>query len=660
MDCLELEPMSRLLRVLCADMVEAAGSGHPGMPMGMADVATVLFARHLRFDPQHPEWLGRDRFVLSAGHGSALAYALLHLTGAPALDLDQIRALRRKGSLTPGHPEFGHTPGIECTTGPLGQGFATAIGMAIAGQKLAAELGQEIAGHRVFVMAGDGCLMEGISHEAGALAGHLGLENLVVLFDDNGISIDGPVHLTQSEDVLARFASYGWDTLAIDGHDLDAIDRALQQTSSTRRPTLIACRTQIGRGAPSKGGGAGVHGSPLGSSEIAAMRAGLDWPHAPFELPAPIRQQWLKAGQRGTTARLQWLDVLARHDAGIRDRVDAIEQRRLPVPDAATLASIRATALATGRAEATRVSSKRVLDGLTADCPWLIGGSADLSGSNGTRGTAHHDFTATDRTGNYLRWGVREHAMAAAMNGIALSGAYVPYGGTFLVFSDYNRPSLRLASLMRLRVVHVLTHDSIALGEDGPTHQPIEHLASLRLIPGLRVFRPADAVEVAECWELALTHQGPSVLALSRQDLPLVRSASPVNRSANGAYALTDPDGARDVTLIATGSEVHLALAAREELRKRGIVAGVVSAPCLELFAAQGEAAVARLLHRGTSLCVSLEAGSTGLWRAVTGLDGLTLGVDSFGESASGPELFDHFGLTPTAIADAIAARLAA
>ncbi len=650
--------MATALRVLCADMVEAAGSGHPGMPMGMADVATVLFAHHLRFDPQDPDWPGRDRFVLSAGHGSALAYGLLHLIGVSAVTRDALRALRRKGSLTPGHPEFGHTPGIECTTGPLGQGLAMAVGMAIGGRKLAAELGEDLAGHAVYVVAGDGCLMEGISHEAGALAGHLHLDNLVVLFDDNGISIDGPVSLATSENVTARFDAYGWDTLAIDGHDLAAIDAALRQARTNTRPTLIACRTRIGRGAPTKSGSAGVHGSPLGSAEIAGLREALGWVHAPFDLPLAVCEQWLAAGQRGTAAHEQWQAHLAAQDDAVRARIAAIARRELAQPDAATIGAIRARALATCRAEATRVSSKNTLERLVADCPWLLGGSADLSGSNGTRTAGHRDITPEHRGGTYLRYGIREHAMAAAMNGLALTGAFVPYGGTFLVFSDYSRPALRLAALMRLRVVHVFTHDSIALGEDGPTHQPVEHLASLRLIPGLRVLRPADAVEVAECWELALTHDGPSVIALSRQDLPQVRRDSDTNRSAAGAYLLAEAAAPRDVTLIATGSEVHLALAARAELAHFGLAAAVVSAPCLELLAAQGDAAVERLLQRRTSLCVSIEAGVTPPWRALVGLDGMTLGVDSFGESASGPELYDHFGLTPAAIATRIRNRL--
>lgn len=654
----DLKALATLLRVLCADMVEAAGSGHPGMPMGMADVATVLFANHLTFDPQAPEWPGRDRFVLSAGHGSALAYALLHLVGVEAMTLDQLRALRRKGSLTPGHPEFGHTPGIECTTGPLGQGLATAVGMAIAGRKLAAEVGEDLAGHTVYVIAGDGCLMEGISHEAGALAGHLGLRNLVVLFDNNGISIDGPVSLTTSEDVRARFAAYGWDVLAVDGHDHAAIDAALHAAKGHDRPTLIACRTRIGQGAPSKGGGSGVHGSPLGAAEVTAMRAALGWVHAPFDLPAGLVAQWRAAGQHGAQARARWQQRFDAADGAVQARLSAVAARRVPQGDAALWQAVRERALATERPEATRVSSKNVLEQLVPACPWLLGGSADLSGSNGTRTAAHQDFTADHPQGNYLRYGIRENAMAAAMNGIALSGAYVPYGGTFLVFSDYSRPALRLSALMGLRTVHVLTHDSIGLGEDGPTHQPIEHVASLRLIPGLRLFRPADAIETAECWELALAHDGPAVLALSRQDLPQLRRDIATNRSAAGAYCLAEAEGTRRVTLIATGSEVHLALAARDELARQGIGAAVISAPCLELLADQGEDTVEALLQRRTSLCVSVEAAAAAPWRAWTGLDGINLGIDGFGESASAAQLYAQFGLTGEAIAARITARL--
>lgn len=647
-----LRGMATCLRVLCADMVEGAGSGHPGMPMGMADVATILFARHLQFSPSHPNWLKRDRFVLSSGHGSALAYALLHLLGQDAMTLDQLQRLRRKGSLTPGHPEFGHTPGIECTTGPLGQGFAAAVGMAISEKKLREELGSAVAGHQIYVMAGDGCLMEGINHEAAALAGHLQLDNLVVLFDDNAISIDGPVGLASSEDVLARFASYGWHTFAIDGHDLDAIDHALGEAKLQNAPSLVACRTQIGEGAPTKRGSAGIHGSPLGATEIADMREHLDWPHAPFELPAETIRQWRRAGEAGDIARGAWASRVTTLPEHVQDRIVQIESGAPPRLSTASITSIRTSAAASMKPKATRVSSKDVLDQLVSECPWLIGGSADLSGSNGTRGSSHQDFEVRNRTGNYVRYGIREHAMAAAMNGIALSGAYVPYGGTFLVFSDYCRPAIRLAALMKLRVIYVFTHDSIGLGEDGPTHQPIEHLASLRLIPGLNVYRPADAVEVAECWELALAGAGPSVLALSRQDLPLLREASDINRSAPGAYVLRPANEQVAVSIVASGSEVALAVGVRDLLTQSGIETEVISAPLLD-----GEQ-IESLLARNSGLRVAIEAGSTLPWRHIVGRDGLVFGIDTFGESASGEELFEAFGLTPAAIASRITSYL--
>ncbi len=653
----DLTQMATLLRVLCADMVENAGSGHPGMPMGMADVASVLFAKHLKFDPTNLDWLARDRFVLSSGHGSALAYALLHLTGAPAMTLDQLKRLRRKESLTPGHPEFGHTPGIECTTGPLGQGIATAVGMAIAERKLAEELGDVIAGHRIYVMAGDGCLMEGISHEALALAGHLRLSKLTVLFDDNAISIDGPIGITSSEDVLSRIEAYGWTVIAVDGHDVEKIDEALELANKSTKPSLIACRTNIGMGAPTKAGSAGIHGSPLGSSEIANMRIALDWHHAPFELPTYILNLWRSCGHRGLSARSDWLAALASQSQDARERVSQIEERRHQLPSDKLFIQIRNSMLQQVRPKATRVSSKDVLEQLIAICPDLLGGSADLSGSNGTRSNVHEDFTSEHPAGNYLRYGIREHGMAAAMNGIALTGAHIPYGGTFLVFSDYCRPAIRLAALMNLKVIYVFTHDSIGLGEDGPTHQPVEHLASLRLIPGLRVFRPADAVEVAECWELALKHEGPSVLALSRQDLPLLRSDTHTNRSADGAYTLAGNEEEAEVVITASGSEVSIAMAVREKLAVAGCRVRVVSAPCLELLEEQPAARQTELLGGDSTLRVSIEAGATLPWRALLGPNSLNFGVDQFGASASANELYEIFRMTPQAIADAIAAR---
>jgi transketolase len=652
----DLADMAKCLRVLCADMVENAGSGHPGMPMGMADVATVLFARHLNIDPAHPEWIKRDRFVLSAGHGSALAYALLNLLGFPEMSMQQLKQLRREGSLTPGHPEFGHTAGIECTTGPLGQGFATAVGMAIAEEKLRAEFGDALVGHRTFVIAGDGCLMEGINHEAAALAGHLRLGNLVVLFDDNSISIDGPVAIASSEDVPARFASYGWNTIAVDGHDLDDIDTALASAGDGGRPTLIACRTQIGQGAPTKAGSSGIHGSPLGATEVAAMRSKLGWEHDPFQLPAALIEAWKEVGRTGGRRWSAWQEVVARQPKHVAARIEAIERRQVPMLSDDAARAMREQALARTAPIATRVSSKQVLEQIVPECPWLLGGSADLSSSNGTRVAAQHEFTATDRSGDYLRYGVREHAMAAAMNGIALSGAFVPYGGTFLVFSDYCRPAIRLAALMKLRVVYVFTHDSIGLGEDGPTHQPIEHLASLRLIPGVRVLRPADAVEVAECWELALEYDGPSVLALSRQDLPLLRDDAAANRSAAGGYVLARGRGSPDVTFMATGSEVHVAMEARAKLIERGIDAQVVSVPCIERLEARGPEALQQLQ---SGLCVAVEAGSSLPWRHIVGRDGLVCGIDQFGESAAGERLFEKLGLTPDVVVERVLAQMA-
>lgn len=647
----ELSDMACMLRILCADMVENAGSGHPGMPMGMADVAATLYAKHLVYDPLNPNWIARDRFVLSAGHGSALAYALLYLIGQPSMTIEQLRMLRRKGSLTPGHPEFGHTPGIECTTGPLGQGFATAVGMAISEKKLRAELDCDLTAHKVYVVAGDGCLMEGISHEAGSLAGHLQLDNLIVLFDDNSISIDGSISITSSENVFSRFAAYGWHTLAVDGHDHNSIDGALRQAKDSSRPTIIACKTEIGRGAPTKGGQAGIHGSPLGRDEIGAMRKSLGWEREAFDLSQDILALWRETGSRSARVREDWLERLAQENDKVRNRILQIEHREIPALPPQMISAIRFQARSNDKSQATRISSKQVLEQLVPNYEWLLGGSADLSGSNGTRVLAHKDFGADDRSGTYLRYGVREHAMAAAMNGIALSGAYIPYGGTFLVFSDYCRPSIRLAALMGLKVIYIFTHDSIGLGEDGPTHQPVEHLAALRLIPGLRVFRPADAVEVAECWELAIKSPGPSVLALSRQDVPLMRDDIEANKSAKGAYILRPASEAAKVAIFATGSEVHLAVKVKDLLARRGIGSEAYSAPCLELIepSCRKEIAADR-----SKIHVAIEAGRSDIWHKLLGRGALIFGVDGFGESASAEELFSHFGLDADTIADTI------
>jgi len=651
----ELQQMATCLRVLCADMVEHAGSGHPGMPMGMADVATLLFKQFLTFDPQQPNWAARDRLVLSAGHGAALAYALLHLVGQESVTLEELKRLRRKDSLTPGHPEFGHTPGIECTTGPLGQGLATSVGMAIAEKKLQAELGSDITKHNIYVIAGDGCLMEGVSHEAAALAGHLELDNLIVLFDDNSISIDGATSLTSSENVAARFEAYGWKAISANGHDFESINSALVQADDEARPVIVSCKTEIGRGSPGKAGTAAIHGSPLGSDEMNGLRADLGWNFPPFDIPNGIKQLWRSIGSDGALARESWLERLEDSPEHIRSRIAQLEGDAPTEIPIATISRLREQAAASTDPIATRVSSQRALEVLVNDCAWLLGGSADLSGSNGTHVSAHSDFSASDRAGNYVRYGVREHAMAAAMNGIALSRAYVPYGGTFLVFSDYCRPSIRLAALMGLKVIYVFTHDSIGLGEDGPTHQPIEHLASLRLIPGLRVFRPADAIEVAECWETALSNQGPSVLALSRQSVPAVRSDISTNRSSEGAYILASGGDSPDVTIYATGSEVHVAVEVREKLARNKIRAEVISVPCMEI-ADQRNAE--ELSARNSGLRVAIEAGASLPWRHLVVPNGLVFGIDEFGQSAAGPQLFEHFRITSDAIAEAIKSEI--
>jgi len=650
--------MANAIRALSMDAIERANSGHPGMPLGMADVATVLFTRFLKFDAAAPDWPDRDRFVLSAGHGSMLQYALLYLTGYPGMGVDDIKAFRQFGSITAGHPEYGHTTGVETTTGPLGQGIANALGMALAERLLNARYGDDIVDHYTYAIAGDGCLMEGISHEAISLAGHLRLARLIVLFDDNKISIDGPTDLSVSDDQLARFAAGGWDVAAVDGHDMDAVAAAIAAARNSDAPSLIACRTLIGFGAPNKQGTSATHGAPLGAEEIAAARKVLDWPHEPFDVPDIIRNAWREAGRRGAGLRAEW-----ERAAGC---LDDIERERLadplPAGDGEALSvAVRELVdefIADKPTLATRVSSKQVLERLVPVLPALIGGSADLTGSNGTL-TAHHSAVAPGAfAGNYLHYGVREHAMAAAMNGMALHGGILPYGGTFLVFSDYCRPAIRLAALMGTRVIHVMTHDSIGLGEDGPTHQPVEHVASLRAIPNVQVFRPADAVEVAECWELALTtRDAPSILCLTRQGVPVLRGAAGTgNASARGGYLLRVPEGERDVTLIATGSEVALAVEAADALRREGVAAAVVSIPCHELFAAQGEEYRASVL--GSAPRIATEAGVATGWRRWLGDGGTFIGMTGFGASAPAPELFEHFGITTARVIEAARAAV--
>lgn len=646
--------MANAIRALAMDAVEKAKSGHPGMPMGMADVATVLFSQFLKFDAAAPDWPDRDRFVLSAGHGSMLLYALLHLTGYPGVSMQDLSNFRQLGSKTAGHPEYGHAPGIETTTGPLGQGLGNAVGMALAERLVNARLGDAIVDHYTYVIAGDGCLMEGISQEAISLAGHLKLNKLIVLFDDNSISIDGATSLSVSDDQIARFKASGWNAVWIDGHDPAAIAFAIEAAQRSDRPTLIACKTIIGYGAPTKQGKASTHGEPLGADEIKGAREKLGWASAPFELPAPVLSAWRAAGARGSAVRKEWETRASRLDGAQRtmlgDPIDAAGVKSV----AAAIGEIKAEFRAAPPKIATRVASQKVLEKLVPAVPSLIGGSADLTGSNGTRTKHHASVEPGNYAGNYIHYGVREHGMAAAMNGMALHGGIVPYGATFLVFTDYCRPSIRLSALMGQRVVYVMTHDSIGLGEDGPTHQPVEHLASLRAMPNLNVFRPADAIETAECWELALTAGStPSILALTRQALPLLRTeTSGENRSSQGAYVLAEAEGGkRDVTLLATGSEVELAMHARTLLAQDGVRAGVVSMPCWELF--MGQPVAYREAVLGPAPRVAVEAAVGFGWERWLGDRGVFVGMDGFGASAPAAKLYEHFGITPSKVAEA-------
>ena len=636
--------MATAIRVLTMDAVEAAKSGHPGAPMGMADVAAVLFNRFMTIDPADAAWPDRDRFVMSAGHGSMLVYAIHHMLGYDDMDMDQLKRFRQLGARTAGHPEYGHAKGIEVTTGPLGQGITTAVGMALAERMMNARFGDALVDHWTYVICGDGCLMEGISHEAIDFAGHQRLGRLIVLWDDNGITIDGHTDLATATDQKARFAASGWHVQAVDGHDREAVATAIEAARADDRPSMIACKTVIGFGAPGKQGSHDVHGAPLGADEIAAARKGFGWAHEPFVLPPQIIDSWRAVAARGAKARSAWLDRLAAspHEAGFA--------ATLAAPDAARLRA-RIGDYCRGLTEtrpkvATRKASEMALEVVNDALPNTVGGSADLTGSNLTRTKGMVSVTPDDRSGRYVHYGIREHGMAAIMNGIALHGGLVPYGGTFLAFSDYSRPAIRLGALMGVPVVHVMTHDSIGLGEDGPTHQPVEQVAALRAIPNLLVFRPADAVETAEAWEIALTERAtPSVLCLSRQNLPTVRDDVAANLTRQGAYVLREPQGARDVTLIATGSEVEIALAAADLLAGQGVRAAVVSAPCFELFAARPEAERERVLGRAPR--IGIEA----LIRQ--GWDGLMLrpgdgfvGMAGFGASAPAPALYRHFGIT--------------
>ena len=652
----DLASMANALRALAMDAVEQANSGHPGMPMGMADVATVLFTRYLRYDAGAPDWPDRDRFVLSAGHGSMLLYGLLHLAGYPGMEMGEIERFRQLGSATPGHPEYGHSPGVETTTGPLGQGIATAVGMGIAERAMNAAFGDGLVDHRCWVVASDGDMMEGVSHEAAALAGHLGLGRLIVLYDDNGISIDGPTALAMSDDPAGRFKACGWHTAACDGHDPEDIARAIDAALADPRPSLVSCRTTIARGAPTKAGTAASHGAPLGADEVAAAREALGWRHAPFVIPNDVAAAWREAGAKGRAAREAWQ---ARLEASA-DRAE-FERRMsgaLPAGFGAAMAEYKAGLLADPPKLATRQASQRALGAVNAALPETIGGSADLTGSNGTLTPGLEPWNAENYGGRYLHYGVREHGMAAAMNGMALHGGVIPYGATFLTFTDYCRPSIRLAALMGVRSIFVMTHDSIGLGEDGPTHQPIEHLASLRAMPGLVTMRPADAVETAECWEVALSLRGPSVLALTRQGVPAVRTeAAAENLSARGAYVLADCEGVPTAVLIATGSEVGIAMEAKAALDGSGAPTRVVSMPSMELFEQQDAGYRAQVLPEGP-VRVAVEAAASFGWERHVGPGGAVVGMDGFGASAPAPALYEHFGITAARVVEEVRARL--
>ena len=643
--------MANAIRALTMDAVEAAKSGHPGMPMGMADVAAVLYNRFINIDPSSPNWQDRDRFVLSAGHGSMLIYAINHMLGYADMDIEQVKNFRQMGFRTAGHPEYGHADGIETTTGPLGQGIATAVGMALAERMHNARFGDDLVDHYTYVIAGDGCLMEGISHEAADMAGHMKLGRMIVLWDDNQITIDGSTELSTSTDQKARFAACGWHVQAVDGHDNEAIAAAILAARMDPRPSLIACRTVIGYGAPTKQGTSATHGAPLGAEEIAATREALGWPHEPFVIPDEAAAAWKAVAKRGQAARQAWEGRLAASPLteAFNTSLAAADTDAL----AQAIRAYKAKLSAEAPKVATRKASAMALEVIYDTLPNVVGGSADLTGSNLTRTGAMAPVTRENYGGHYIHYGIREHGMAAAMNGIALHGGFVPYGGTFLVFTDYCRPSIRLSALMQVPVAYVMTHDSIGLGEDGPTHQPVEHLASFRAMPNVNVFRPCDVVETAEVWEIAAgATRTPSILALSRQGLPCLRTAhTDENLSARGAYVLRETEGPRDVTLIATGSEVEIAMNAADLLAAEGIRAAVVSAPCFELFAQQDAAYRAAVL--GEAPRVGVEAAVEQSWAPILGPNSAFVGMSSFGASAPIDELYRHFGITPEAVAEA-------
>ncbi|MHA1554429.1 MAG: transketolase, partial [Alphaproteobacteria bacterium] len=653
-DQVKHQRMANAIRALAMDAVQKAKSGHPGMPMGTADIATVLFTRFLRFDPTDPQWADRDRFILSPGHGSMLLYSLLYLLGVEEMTRDELKRFRQLGSRTAGHPEIDLAPGIETTTGPLGQGLANGVGMALAERLLNARYGDDLVDHRTYVIASDGDLMEGISHEAISIAGHLRLSKLIVLFDDNGISIDGPLSLAESGDQVARFMAAGWNAVRVDGHAPDEIADAIEDAQDSDKPTLIACRTIIGKGAPTKAGKSSSHGSPLGEEEIAGAREALDWPYPPFEIPADVRDAWRIAGLKAGHARKAWEGRLAASDSQVRGEFRRCMRGDLPAGFAEAIDAHKAALSAEKPKVATRKASEMALDVINPVVTETVGGSADLTGSNNTRSKDLAEVSADDFSGRYIHWGVREHGMASAMNGMALHGGLIPYSGTFLVFSDYCRPALRLAALMKQRVIMALTHDSIGLGEDGPTHQPVEHLAALRAIPNLNVFRPADAVETAECWQLALeASRTPSAIALTRQGLPTLREVhTRDNLCGRGAYEIAGVDADASVSLFASGSEVEIAIAARDILQEAGHATRVVSVPCMELFAQESDDYRADVIGQAP-VKVAVEAAIRMGWDQFIGDEGVFVGMQGFGASAPYGELYEKFGITAEAVAQA-------
>jgi transketolase len=649
--------MANAIRALSMDAVEAAKSGHVGLPLGMADAATVLFRKFLKYDPTDPTWADRDRFVLSAGHGSMLVYSLLHLTGYKSVSRDDIRNFRQLGASTPGHPENFHTAGVETTTGPLGQGIATALGMAIAERHLNARFGDELVDHKTYVIAGDGCLMEGISQEAITLAGHLKLNRLIVLFDDNAVTIDGGIGLTDNTDQCARFEASGWVTRKVNGHDEKDVTAALKWAQSQKKPVFLAVKTIIGYGAPKLAGTGKAHGGPYGPDEIAGIRENIGWPYAPFDVPAAIETAWAKAGARGKPERDAWKKRLTASPK--KGEFNAAIAGRLPKNLGKALIKHKKAVAEGGETKATRQWSGAALEVITGLVPEMVGGSADLTGSNNTQTSHTTALTPDTWGGRYIHYGVREHAMAAAMNGMSLHGGIIPYSGTFLVFADYSRAAIRLGALMGTRVIHVMTHDSIGLGEDGPTHQPVEQVASLRAMPNMHVFRPADGVETAECWELALENDtGPATMALTRQGLKPARTThTDENLCAKGGYVLSDCKGKAQAVIIATGSEVEIALAAQTQLAKDGVKVRVVSMPCMELFEAQ-DAKYQQATLGGDVPRVAVEAGVRFGWDRWIGHDGGFVGMHSFGASAPYKELYKHFGITADAVAEAVKARV--